>query len=106
MTPIVRRADAAWKDLDEQAKYIQRESPQAAIRFLAAAEATYQRLATMPELGQRQEFAKEDLADVRVWQVRGFENYLIFYRPIERGIEVLRVLHASRDVPGAFDESI
>ena len=58
----------------------------------------------MPELGQRQEFGRKELAGLRVWQVQGFENYLIFYRPIERGIEVLRVLHAARDIGAAFDE--
>ena len=34
---------------------------------------------------------------LRRWRVRGFENFLIFYRPIDDGIEVLRVLHGQRD---------
>jgi plasmid stabilization system protein ParE len=29
---------------------------------------------------------------------------LIFYRPVERGIEVLRVLHAARDIAAVFDD--
>lgn len=101
----INRSDTAIQDLDDLAKFIQRESPQAAIRFLSAAEATFQCLAAMPELGQRQSFGKKELADVRVWQVREFENYLIFYKPSERGIDVLRVLHASRDAPSVFDET-
>jgi toxin ParE1/3/4 len=105
MTAKVRRCERAFKDLDELAKYIQRDDPSAAIRFLEAAEATFQRLAEMPELGQRQLFAKKELADLRVWQVQGFKNYLIFYRPIERGIEVIRVLHAARDIDALFAES-
>ena len=28
----------------------------------------------------------------------GFPNYLIFYRPVESGIEIIRVLHAKRDI--------
>lgn len=39
-----------------------------------------------------------------VWQVRGFENYVIFYRPIEHGIEIVRVLHAARDIAAVFEE--
>jgi toxin ParE1/3/4 len=104
MNAVIHRTDAAFSDLNEQAKYIQMDSPQAAIRFLAAAETTFQRLAAMPELGERQEFGRNELAGLRVWQVQGFENYLIFYRPAEGGIEVLRVLHAARDVAAVFDD--
>lgn len=33
-------------------------------------------------------------------------NYLIFYRPINQGIEVLRVLHGARDIPSIFEDSL
>ena len=65
--------------------YIEEKSPEAAVRFSAALDASLQRLAAMPELGQRQEFGRAELAGLRVWQVRGFENYLIFYRPTNAG---------------------
>ena len=39
-----------------------------------------------------------------MWQVRGFEKHLIFYRPIKDGIEIIRVLHASRDLVAVLDE--
>ena len=32
------------------------------------------------------------------------ENYLIFYRPIEEGIEVLRVVSGYRDLKRLFDD--
>ena len=44
------------------------------------------------------------LKGLRMWQVRGFEKHLIFYRPIKDGIEVIRVLHASRDLVAVLDE--
>ena len=103
MKPRVSRSDTALRDLDELATYIQHDSPDAAIRFLAAAEASFILLATSPELGQRQEFHRPELAELRVWQVQGFENFLIFYRPLERGVEVVRVLHAARDIAAVFD---
>jgi toxin ParE1/3/4 len=106
MTVRILRSDAALRDLDEQAKFIQRDSPDAAIRFLHAAEKTFGRLAAMPELGERQEFGREELAGLRVWQVRGFENYLIFYRPIEHGVEIVRVLHAARDIAAIFEDQV
>jgi toxin ParE1/3/4 len=104
MTAHVVRTDAALSDLNEQAKFIQRDGPHAAIRFLAAADASFQLLAGMPELDERQEFDRKELVDLRAWQVRGFENYLIFYRPIERGVEIVRVLHAARDISAVFED--
>jgi toxin ParE1/3/4 len=106
MTARVLRTETALRDLNEQATFIQRESPNAAIRFLAAADVSFQQLATMPELGERQSFGRKELADLRVWQVRGFPNYLIFYRPVEGGIEVVRVLHGARDIAAIFEEEI
>ena len=38
------------------------------------------------------------------WRLRGFEKHLIFYRPIKDGIEVIRVLHASRDLAAVLDK--
>jgi plasmid stabilization system protein ParE len=35
---------------------------------------------------------------------RRFEKHLIFYRPMKDGIEVIRVLHASRDLVAVLDE--
>jgi toxin ParE1/3/4 len=29
-------------------------------------------------------------------------NYVVFYRPIENGIEVVRVLHGRRDIAALF----
>jgi toxin ParE1/3/4 len=104
MTARILRTETALQDLDEQARFIQRDSPNAAIRFLAAADASFQRLATMPELGQRQSFGRTELAGLRVWQIRTFENYLIFYRPVEGGIEIVRVLHGARDLAAIFED--
>jgi toxin ParE1/3/4 len=39
---------------------------------------------------------------MRVWRVEGFERYLIFYRPVATGVEVVRVLHAASDIPTLF----
>lgn len=101
--PYVLRP-AADRDADEHFLYIAKRNREAAVRFFQALDASLERLAAMPELGQRQEFGRRELADLRVWQVQGFENCLIFYRPVERGIEVLRVLHAARDMAAIFDD--
>lgn len=41
---------------------------------------------------------------MRSWVVSGFENYLIFYRPLPEGIEVVRFVHGARDTPSLLDD--
>ncbi|MBI4604738.1 MAG: type II toxin-antitoxin system RelE/ParE family toxin [Planctomycetes bacterium] len=36
--------------------------------------------------------------------MRGFEQHLVFYRPVEDGIEVVRVLHGARDLRAILGE--
>jgi toxin ParE1/3/4 len=31
------------------------------------------------------------------------KNYVIFYRPLEDGIEIVRVLHGAQDLPPLFE---
>ena len=83
---------------EEQALYIARDNLNAANRFVAAAERAFQLLAGMPAMGSRRRLDSPKLSGLRMWPVPGFEKHLIFYRPIEGGIEVMRVLHASRDL--------
>ncbi|MGB7553300.1 MAG: type II toxin-antitoxin system RelE/ParE family toxin [Candidatus Korobacteraceae bacterium] len=35
--------------------------------------------------------------NIRMWRVREFEKYLIFYEPKGGGIEIVRVIHAAQD---------
>lgn len=35
---------------------------------------------------------------MRRWPVTGFENYLVYYRPLRDGIEIIRILHGARDI--------
>jgi hypothetical protein len=38
------------------------------------------------------------LEALRVFRVTGFEDILIFYRPLSEGVENLRVVHGSRNL--------
>ncbi len=73
---------------------------QVADRFFAQAEATFARLARPPGIGTRHEPDDPLYADLRYFPVSRFRVYLVFYRPVPRGIEVLRVLHGARDIHG------
>jgi toxin ParE1/3/4 len=96
----VEKRPQAVQDLWRIAAYLVDMSRSAgpASRFLKAAETSFQALAEMPLIGASREYSNPDLAGIRMWQVKGFENYLIFYRTTVAGIEVVRVLHARRDI--------
>lgn len=89
----------ADQDLEEEALYLASEaSPDVGHRFLYAAHETFGLLAAQPRLGWPAHLKQPQLRDVRVFRVRGFERVLVLYRPCPNGVEVLRVVHGSRNV--------
>ena len=102
MARIIRRA-AARRDLIEHFVYIgENASEEAAHRFLSSVNRTFDELAGMPQMGATRKFRNPKFQNVRVWRVKHFEKYLIFYRPVKDGIVVLRVIHAARDIENLF----
>lgn len=99
---IVRR-ETALRDLLELASYIAEDNLEAAERFLDASESTFQFLLETPGAGVQREFLDPALVGLRMWPIRGFDKYLVFYREIGDGIEIIRVLHAARDIEYLFD---
>jgi toxin ParE1/3/4 len=94
--PHVFTRPRAEADLVDIWRYIAQDSPVNADRMLDRINETLSRLAAMPFMGQ----ARFDLAPgLRMFPVR---SYLIFFRPIQDGIEVIRVLHGKRNITGRF----
>lgn len=98
---IIRRVSAK-RDLLECFVTIGESSEGAALRFLEAAENTLQLLAARPGIGKRTDFSHPVLRGTRRFPISGFEKYLVFYRPIRGGVEVLRVIHGARDIDSLF----
>jgi plasmid stabilization system protein ParE len=87
---------AARRDLIRHFAYIgENSSIAAACRFLSEARDTFLELAQMPHLGAPGKSRK--FPTLRMWRVRHFEKYLIFYQPIPEGVRVERVIHAAED---------
>ncbi|MHC5726665.1 MAG: type II toxin-antitoxin system RelE/ParE family toxin [Nostoc sp.] len=70
----------------------------AADRFLNKINGKCNNLAMFPSMGRKR---SELLSSLRSFPV---DDYLIFYRPIETGIEVLRVVNGYRDLDALFDQ--
>jgi toxin ParE1/3/4 len=98
---VVTRA-RALRDLEERSEFIRQRNPRAALRFLVEAEATFRRLAAMPGTGARFEPDHPVLADLRYAPITRHKSDLVFYRPLDDGIEIVRVLHAARDISGVL----
>ena len=84
---------AAAQDLLAIIEYIANDSPEAAGRVLDKIEKELARLAEFPGLGHK----REDLTGrpVRFWSIH---RYLVVYQPDRDPLEILRILHGSRDV--------
>jgi plasmid stabilization system protein ParE len=102
MKPFILTPRAA-QDLGDIWEYIADDNIEAADRVLAALEKAMHKLAGNPGIGHM----REELADRRhrFFQVY---SYLIVYRSETKPLQVLRVLHAARDVQSilglAFNE--
>ena len=94
----------AEQDVVEASVYIADDNPSAAARFMDAVDETVQSLVKLPGTGRPREFDNPALAGMRSRLVKDFENYIIFYRPTEVGIEVLRLLHGARDIDAIFED--
>jgi len=104
MPSQIQKTPQAAADLSDIASYIAEDNLDAAERFLDAAEEAFALLASMPSMGRAVNFQSPAAQGIRVWRVRGFERYLIFYRAVAHGIEIVRVLHAARDIERLFEE--
>jgi len=96
---------AAQDDIDDHFLFIAQESVAAALRFHDAARSALDRLGEVPEIGQRRQTTNTALAGLRMWPIPDFPNYLIFYFAHEDGIDVVRVLHARRDLGSILEEA-
>jgi toxin ParE1/3/4 len=94
----------AEADIAEIVSFIAEDNPNAAQRFLDAAEAAFAVLASMPLMGRVVSFQSRVAQGIRIWHIQGFERYLIFYRTVEQGVEIVRVLHGARDIERLFEE--
>lgn len=98
MTLKVLKLPQAERDLEECFVYIAEDSLGIGIKFLDAFEKSVEQLAEFPFMGKVLELKNNELREMRVWHVTGFNVYLIFYTPRPQTIEIVRVLHAARDI--------
>jgi toxin ParE1/3/4 len=94
----LRRTAKAEEDLIEIWTYIAQDNPQAADRLLDRLDEKSYQLADNPHLGPK----RPEIADgVRSWPVG---NYLILYRELDGGAEIVRYVHGARRLQNLLNE--
>ena len=96
--PRVTRRSEARSDLAAIWDYISDSSPQRATVFLREIESLFETLAEQPEMGRERSDLMDDLRSFPIGR------YIVFYLPWSDGIDVLRVLHAARNIKREFGE--
>jgi len=88
----------AAEDIAEIWSPIADDSLRAADRWVDQLDEQFQLLPTQPRMG----CARDELSPgLRSF---AFGRYVIFYEPIDKGIDAVRVLHSARDVDAQFGE--
>lgn len=89
----VKYSELASTDLYENAEYIARDRPEAAIRWIETIEDVCNMLASNKELGQVRKSKNHGAC-------RSFTsgNYVIFFRGFDGGVEIIRIVRAERDL--------
>ncbi|HPF35611.1 MAG TPA: type II toxin-antitoxin system RelE/ParE family toxin [Candidatus Krumholzibacteria bacterium] len=99
----IRILPRAERDLDEIAAFIAQENLDAALGLYETAQAEFDRLAVMPEIGASRPSMHPRLADLRMWPLPRFNKVLVFYESAESEVRIVRVLHSARDIPELFN---
>lgn len=94
---LYRVSGDARRDLDEIWRYIARDNPEAADQFVRVITLRFNSLASQPHMGRLRKELSEKIRSHAVG------NYIIFYRPTNDGIEIVRILHGARDLPPLFE---
>ena len=93
----VKVTAAAEEDLKEIWAYVAEHNTEAANKVIKEITVKFAILRDYPHMGREQD---RMLVNLRSFAVK---SHIIFYQPIEDGIEILRVLHSSRDIERIFE---
>jgi toxin ParE1/3/4 len=99
--PKVIMRPRAKTDLLDIWHYIADDNEERADSFVDRVEEKIKNIASNPLMGR----SREELSDrLRSWPIK---PYIVFYLPLSDGVEVVRVLHGSRDIDNIlFEEGL
>ena len=97
MTAFIQAA--AEQDILRQVEwYAAQGLPDIARRFLAAATDAVAALEAMPNAGPPRHSTNPEVAGLRTWPIKGFDEVRIYYLARADALTVVRILHDRRDI--------
>lgn len=90
--PKIRIAEPAGDDLEDIWEYVAQNDPDAANKLIKAITGKFKLLRDHPQIGREE---NRLLGTLRSFPV---SSYIIFYKPFDNGVEILRILHKARDI--------
>lgn len=96
----LKLSNDALDDLQEIWDFLLTENQTAAVRVVKQLTNKFDMLARFPSAGRER---NELIVGLRSLAVA---RYVVFYQPTKNGVEIVRVLHGSRDAEQAFAEQI
>jgi len=92
----------AASDIDDVIAYVRDDAGDAvAVAFIDAVENGINHITRSPNTGSLRFAYELGIPELRAWGLRRFP-YAIFYVPLGDRIDIWRVLHTRRDIPGTF----
>ena len=89
----------ASRDLNEIANYFAETRLEAGEQFFLKFSRKCQQLVAFPNSGKSYAQIRADLRGLPI------ESYIIFYRVLDDGVEILRIVSGRRNLPSLFEES-
>jgi toxin ParE1/3/4 len=96
--------EGVFEELVEISFHIALDNEDAAQDFLNSCDETFQFLAANKNVGTIKNFENSLFSGVRMWRVKGYEKYLIFYQPFADGIRILHIVHGARNYNLLFED--
>jgi toxin ParE1/3/4 len=97
---IIVLSPRAQSDIAEIWDYIAEDSETRADDFIDVIDLKFQTLSNQPNMGRKRGELAEGLRSFPVGR------YVIFYLPIPQGVQIVRVLHGSRDLETIFTDEM
>ena len=96
--------EQVWSDLEELGTFIAKDNTAAASEVVRRLRLSFEQLARMPKLGRIVKKI-QTTEELRMWLSPAFHNYLIFYRELPDGVDIVRMLHGARDIQRILERS-
>jgi toxin ParE1/3/4 len=90
--PKIRIAETAGDDLEDVWEYVAQDNPGAARKVIKEITGKFKLLRDHPQIGREENTLLDTLRSFPI------SSYIVLYKPFENGVEILRILHAARDI--------